>query len=800
MKLQYKIPIILVSLSIIFLFPISYLYMEKNERMILKDELHNLKHFATDASLHLDSILKNKANLAITISSAPLLNNRIIDSNLKYSQMSKEKRENKISELNNKWKDSNSTDDPFILNYTNNQVANYLKLQQKNFPDTYGEIFLTNKYGALIASTAKLSTFAHKHKYWWKKSYANADGKIFFDDRGYDKSVKGYVIGVVLPIKHNNEVIGILKCNINIKKLLYSVINSYRKENNGKLQIVRSQGLVVASEGVNPLTVQLNEQYVKYLNSEDMESKIITINGERQLVACSIIGLTKDSKEYSFGGKHKTYSKIYGNKGEAWHVVVSKSVKQVTNRPDHNINYVILTAIILIITIAIVSTLVGRFVARPIEELSNIVQTLGGDDLKIRSEITSSDEIGILAKSFNKMADTLEIRRHILNQSNNLLKNIMNTIPSRIFWKDMQGKYLGANNAFLQDAKLEKKEDIIGKSDLDLIWGKTTAKLYMEDDKLVMNSGEPKLQYKESIITENGDLMWVITSKVPLKDEDNNTIGILGVFEDITQMVINEKKIEEQQYHLIQQSKMASMGEMIGNIAHQWRQPLSSISSAAIGIRTKLLSNKFDLSQQEGQKECQNFLYKKLDSISDYIEYLSNTIDDFRNFFKPHNTKQESNVSKLIHKACAIVGASLNDKYIRLIEELDQSIFLNTYPSEFAQVIINILNNAKDAVSNIEIEDDRLIFVELLKENNSVVIKIKDSGGGVDEKILSKIFDPYFTTKHQTQGTGLGLYMSYKIITENIGGAIKVENIFFNYNNKVHKGAQFIIVVPLDKK
>ena len=235
---------------------------------------------------------------------------------------------------------------------------------------------------------------------------------------------------------------------------------------------------------------------------------------------------------------------------------------------------------------------------------------------------------------------------------------------------------------------------------------------------------------------------------------------------------------------LTQQSKMAAMGEMIENIAHQWRQPLSMISTAATGAK---------LQKSLGILEDKDF-EETMDRINISAQHLSTTIDDFRTFF--HQDKEESsfNIKIPIEKTLSLLESKLKNRNIEIIKEIeDLSIF--GLQNEFIQVIMNILNNAIDALETKDL-DKKLIFINAFKQNNNVIIKIKDNAGGVEEKIKDKIFDVYFTTKDKNQGTGIGLYMSYIIITKHMHGEISVQNDLFKYEDIEYYGALFKIKIP----
>ena len=253
--------------------------------------------------------------------------------------------------------------------------------------------------------------------------------------------------------------------------------------------------------------------------------------------------------------------------------------------------------------------------------------------------------------------------------------------------------------------------------------------------------------------------------------------------------LIMEEKIKnreelnrEKDKQLYDSAKMAQMGEMIGNIAHQWRQPLSVISTAASGMK---IEKEFDiLDDAKFNNYC--------DSIERNTQYLSTTIDTFRDFIKEKKELKEVVLQDRIDGALNIISSSLNNYFIKLINEInyDKKIKVTLVLGELSQVIINIINNAKDILVENKI-DEPYIKIACISKNTTATITIEDNGGGIPKDIIPKIFDPYFTTKHQTQGTGLGLHMSYKIITESLKGKLYVKN--------TDVGAMFIIELPINE-
>lgn len=245
-------------------------------------------------------------------------------------------------------------------------------------------------------------------------------------------------------------------------------------------------------------------------------------------------------------------------------------------------------------------------------------------------------------------------------------------------------------------------------------------------------------------------------------------------------------KENEKQYHLLaQKTKLAAMGEMMENIAHQWRQPLSVITTASSGM----------LLQKEMNTLTDEILENSVQSINSSANHLSETIEDFRDFFKPNKEKIQFETKDAIDKTIKLLSSPLDMNEIEVIKNIENTT-ISSYERELLQVLLNIINNANDAFKDKK-DKKKYIFIDTYKENDSVVIKIKDNAGGIPKSIINKIFEPYFTTKHKSQGTGIGLYMSQEIISRHINGVLEVDNIKYDYEGNTYKGAIFTIILPI---
>jgi len=276
---------------------------------------------------------------------------------------------------------------------------------------------------------------------------------------------------------------------------------------------------------------------------------------------------------------------------------------------------------------------------------------------------------------------------------------------------------------------------------------------------------------------KDGSYYWVLSTMSLEYDEHGTLIGYISIRTDITY----KKDLELKQIQLMEQSKLASLGEMIGNIAHQWRQPLSVISTAATGIK---------LQHELGTLDSK-LLEDELEMINDNAQHLSQTINTFRDFIKEDKKSAEVVLQDRIKDTFKILNASLNNNHIKIISKVDDTepIKIKLILGELAQVIMNIINNSKDALLSNKIKNPTII-IDIIREKNKVVLTIEDNAGGIKEDILPHVFEPYFTTKHKSQGTGLGLYMSFNIVKDSLKGNIYIEN------TKI--GAKTFIELPIE--
>ena len=384
--------------------------------------------------------------------------------------------------------------------------------------------------------------------------------------------------------------------------------------------------------------------------------------------------------------------------------------------------------------------------------------------VKLKISLSDGSIYGVLGIS----RDISEIKKYqdkIIEQKEEF-EAIFNSSKDGIAIIDLESKFLNCNESYCEMLEYPK-EELLKKSCLDLTLDEDKAKA-IENIKKTIEEGFIT-NFEKRCLTKNNNMIYVNMAISLLPDKKRILM--------VTKNVSDIKFIEEQ-------SKLISMGEMIGNIAHQWRQPLSIISTASTGV----------LFQKEFGVLDDKILIDSMKSINKSAQYLSKTIDDFRNFIKNDKTEELTSITDALDFAINLTEASLKNNYINLIVNYEGDITIHAIKNELVQSFINLLNNAKDALVTSTKEENRFIVITTKLIKDTLEIAIKDSAGGIADEIIDRIFEPYFTTKQQSLGTGLGLSIVNKILRDKYHARISVFNKKFECNNSTHYGACFKII------
>ena len=414
--------------------------------------------------------------------------------------------------------------------------------------------------------------------------------------------------------------------------------------------------------------------------------------------------------------------------------------------------------------------------------------------------------IGSVETSFSTLAMNIEFSKRLKIPSNFLIskdkidkkvfkdekKNYMKS-PFKQFYQEVKtSRYItkkfstdtqlnvSSNTKKLIDSLAKQKESFsIYDSNLDavLTFIKVKNPISYETIGLFTAISDAKFLHKQNVTFQISLITLLFGISVILffiYKENMYKLNLKNINDSLEDKIESEvSKNREKDKAMFQQSRLAQMGEMMSMIAHQWRQPLTAISATSGSL---ILKAKLDNLDNESVE-------KLGEKISEYAQHLSSTIDDFRDFFKPNKQSVKTTYKELIGSVLGIVETSIKNADIKLEQKLENEIELYTYDNELKQVILNLIKNAEDVLKERGVQNPAITI-----ESNGSILKVKDNAGGISKDIIDKVFDPYFSTKKEKNGTGLGLYMSKTIIEEHCGGKLSV------YNDD--KGAVFKIELP----
>ena len=638
-----------------------------------------------------------------------------------------------------------------------------------------------NKEGTLkIVENGKLQSKGSR--YYFKDTIALQEGKLFISKIDLNKE-RGTIIFPIVPTIRvatpiydaQNRLFGIII--INAKADILFSLHKYKNLKGNSVYLANSDGYYLFHDNIEKT---FGFEFGKdYRLQNDFDTQQI-FNKNKEYIS----SYTEDNIAF-YAKKIKV--------GDSF-IVLARSASDLFLKEQSSAYEQKMFTYILIVTamIAIFSMILTRLLTSPISTLSERAKLMAqsGDDSRINfKDIKTNDEIGELAESMDSMVTTILSSKEELEK---LTVSLEEDVVQRTKDQEILLSIFDKGDAVLFKWNNDKQwsissvshsvKKLLGYRDReflsqDVVYAEC---IHEEDISRVTQEVEDAisshsyfLQHKPyRLLTKEKKIKWVNDYTIIVRDEKSDKIThFIGYLTDITALVeLNdelEKKVEsgisklrERDELLAQQSKLASMGEMIGAIAHQWRQPLNEIGIAIQNL-------KYDYEDGLVDKE---FLDDFIQKNKEIVKFMSTTIDDFRNFYRVDKTKELFDVREAINSTLSLQMAQLANHNIS-VSISGESFEVNGFKNEFLQVILNIINNAKDALLENEIEDAKITI--LLEEK---IIKIRDNAGGIPDEILERIFEPYFTTKEQGKGTGMGLYMSKMIIEENMDAELSVAN------------------------
>jgi PAS domain S-box-containing protein len=587
-------------------------------------------------------------------------------------------------------------------------------------------------------------------------------------------------LGLVVPIRKGREIIGVLKCNLNILGSISELISGENHQLLGKLKLVRSGGMVVFEEGFEPLSAKIHRSIFEKLKSKKSGTFIIDDVGEKYIVGCSEIELTKGGEGYGFGGTFESIDHKKGNTGESWYVICSRQMSAALTPFTKSIKTIILISTAIILILVFVAYLFGRKIANPLSVINKATEKIGKGDFEYRIGVMGKDEFGNLGNSFNSMASKLqqtttsivELEHEIterkqaekaLRESEERYRTLVVNLPVAVYRNTPgpKGAFLMANPAFCKMFGFNNEEEVLDFTPANLYQNPKKRKEYSDN---LIRKGVIKNDEWTLLKRDGTSVYTSITSRV-VHGQD----GEVSHFDSIMLDITDQKKLESQ---LQQSQKMEAVGILAGGIAHDYNNLLA------------VIMGNLSMAQEEAEPHSAmaELLYE--------IEQASYKARDLTHQFLTlseggHPRKELGTMESLLKEIPKQVQANENLEYIISIQ--DDLWFVEYDSKQIQDAVTNVLKNAVEAMPHggaITVQAENRIIDNKVKdpalplnEGRYVRISIKDEGPGISEEHMDKVFDPYFSTKERgvQKGMGLGLTTAYAVVQKH-GGHIMLNS------------------------
>lgn len=804
--------ICLTTLSVMFFgMGIDFLWSSQLLRNTVGNNYNiSAKVLAVSVRQMLDEKLKEIKNLSTGI----LWKNFLKEDNARYQAMDKQFFKDYLLNMKKVWPQT-SEDSPLISNFLNNEVSFDLK-ELKKRDNSINRILITNKTGVLAALSDKTTNFYYADKDWWQKSYNQSEGKVSIGNIEFDKDTNTWNLPFIVPINdENNVVAGICRIDIDIGNFL-KVLDDFKIGNTGHAGLADKNNKVLFHSGIKPFSE-------KFIPDKDMKS--ILIGGVTWII-------TEEShlhkKEKIFISTAKVGHPLLLKKGLEWIVFVEQKANEVFRPLVVSIYQMAATVCVALMVLMILGFVVGSKAVKPIEELRDATAHIIKKDFHYNIKVNTNDEIEELADSFNQMSAALQISlSEIQEQNEKLLRanqelNIVNSflnlslenIPLQQFleltleliisipWLALEAKgsiFLVENNPGVLVMKTQKNlEKSLLKECAFLPFGKCICGLAALKKKIqfVRNIDETHeitcedmpphghycvpIVYAEKVI---GVINIYVKKDHPYNHNEidfleaiaNTLAGVIQRKETEDSLEIAYNKLKETQFQLIQAAKMEVVGKLASGVAHEVKNPLAVI---LMGVEYLSLNYPF-------KDNNITLIIKDVTEAVERADKIVRGLLDFASVSKLNFVSK--NLNLILNNSLLLLKHQFDKNHIEVIKNLDKNIpDVKLDRNRIEQVLINIFINAVNAMP----QGGRIIINTFLKKSESiqgaaeVVVEIEDTGTGIPEGIIDKLFEPFFTTRRDKGGTGLGLAI-VKNILDMHNAKIKLENKKENNGAKV---------------
>jgi PAS domain S-box-containing protein len=716
-----------------------------------------------------------------------LSKNALKESNAQYQEMDPADIQKFMADMDKQWIEAEK-DSPLVKRYLETDLGLVLRDKCK-INKGIAELFISDRFGGLVAASDKTSDFYQADEDWWQNAFAQGKGEASVEDIEFDESSNTLAMTFAIPIRDDNgSVIGIIKAVMDIQ-FLFSLLENFEFGHSGHAALVDKRGYVIAHEGIKPLSRKLfsDDEFQKLLHSKN-RSMIIdkqAIHPERVFVSFAEV-------------KYHLFLK----RGMVWRVIVGQETKEVFWPLYFFIIQVIGLTVLLIILIPIFGFIFGSRIARPIEKLKEASGHISKGELDYSIKVETGDELEELADSFRNMSSSIKGRENQLINQKVYSQGIIASMSDALLVINSDATLRSANKAAL---------DLLGYQEDELI-GQPIKKIFLQGEERVLHHHFKRIidagvayNIGLNFLTKQGRIIPVSFNGAVMRQE-GKVIGIVGVARDMrqTMKIISDldkqrRELEDRSKNLTQMQKamlhimgdlkdskdgmekaLRAKTEFTGMVSHELRTPLAAIKEGVSVVLDKILGN-----INEEQQKYLSIAKKNVDRLDRLINGVLDlqVLESGKMEFK----MEEHDINKIVREIRREMLPLVKKKNLRFTCQLDRNLPRTQFDRDkIIQVLTNLVNNA------LKFTEKGGITLTTRKRNNLIQVTVKDTGPGIKEEDMAKIFQQYTQLQRKVGGTGLGLSICRQII-EAHKGKIWVESEF-------GKGTTFYFTIPVGKK
>ncbi|MGD9000285.1 MAG: PAS domain S-box protein [Granulosicoccaceae bacterium] len=812
MRLQHKLTINMLLIGLVPTLILAASAAWLAEDFLLKHINEQLQYVTTETSRDISTLLRSYVRETRHLADNPQLVEHVRRANKHYVDNPQQAMQTaQLVDAN--WIAA-SGDVPLAKTIAGNNLSTFLQAYQQQYPDRYGEMFVTDVHGYAVAMTRTLSDYYQADEQWWYDSYNS--GQVFIDDRGYDTSANAVVVGIVMPVRDGQQLIGMLKISFSLQGVIGTVAE-HTPESNDRLMIVRDDGTVLYTNRGEAHHTEMNPAIYAHLN----DSTIVPFNENGRDVLSS---QARVEAPYPFMSRSLDAQGVNSESWQPrdWHVMLHADL-ETAYMPIRRFHGIAGLLVLMILGAVLVGGLrLGQVLSAPLQKLQSGIARVRHGALHHRVDTSAGGEIGALANDFNDMTAELEktlTSRDVLKREIRLRKTVETSLreSEQRFRATFEQAAVGIAHVGLDGCWLRVNQrlcEIIGYSEEELL-EKTFQDITYPDDldadlvhvQQLLEGKAENYTLEKRYIRKQGSIVWVNLTVAMAHKPDGSPDYFISVIEDIDEkkylqenlQSMNERleqrvsertaelsaskqrvehtlqKLYQAEQQMLQAEKMAAMGTFAAGIAHELNNPLTGVLNYVQYTRDNI-----------DDKKLRNYLDKAEHNTLRATKVIQNMLNYSR---QSQAEIQDTDIATTIEQAVEIMRPELNKEHIDIKLDLQQTLpSIRANIDTLQQIFINLMANARDAM---EQQADKRIAIRAGEEDGFIQVSITDNGSGIPENISNQIFDPFFTTKAPGKGTGLGLALCQRIIS-NLGGSI-------SYHSEEGRGTTFDLYIPLQK-